>query len=111
MRNRQISKLVERINNQIKEKKGKLAPLIKELRQVRTDFSQLESEYNEKKSLYESTGDFLKVSSDRRRSSPHLCCCAAEPALHRLCLTCVPCPSRSCHRPWPLASRPGEKSC
>lgn len=60
MRNRQISKLVEKINNQIKDKKGKLAPLIKELRQVRTDFSQLESEYNEKKSLYESTGDVLK---------------------------------------------------
>ena len=56
MHARQISKLVEKINNQIKDKKGKLAPLIKDLRQVRTEFSQLESEYNEKKSLYESTG-------------------------------------------------------
>jgi len=30
----EISKTVEQINNVIKEKKGKLAPLIKELRQV-----------------------------------------------------------------------------
>jgi predicted nuclease with TOPRIM domain len=77
MRNRQISKLVEKINNQIKEKKGKLAPLIKELRQVRTDFSQLESEYNEKKSLYESTGDFLKIQLWQKTllPSPVLLCC------------------------------------
>jgi intraflagellar transport protein 81 len=61
----EISKTVEQINNIIKEKKGKLAPLIKELRQVRTDFSQLESEYNEKKSLYESTAAGLDTERDK----------------------------------------------
>ena len=61
----EISKTVEPINNIIKEKKGKLAPLIKELRQVRTDFSQPESEYNEKKSLYESTAAGLDTERDR----------------------------------------------
>lgn len=61
----EISKLVEKINNQIKDKKGKLAPLIKDLRQVRTEFSQLESEYNEKKSLYESTAAGLDTERDK----------------------------------------------
>ena len=31
------------------------APLIKELRQVRADFTQLETEYNDKKKTYENT--------------------------------------------------------
>lgn len=60
-----ISRNVEEINNTIKEKKSKLAPLIKELRQVRSEFSTLESEYNEKKSLYESTAAGLDTERDK----------------------------------------------
>jgi intraflagellar transport protein 81 len=71
----EISRTVEKINQNIKDKKGKLAPLIKELRQVRTDFSQLESEYNEKKSLYESTaaGYCLLPARARVRACVHAC--------------------------------------
>jgi hypothetical protein len=49
----QISATVARINDTIKEKKNKLAPLIKELRNVRAEFATLEAEHAEKKALYE----------------------------------------------------------
>mmetsp|Transcript_17872 Transcript_17872/g.42762 ORF Transcript_17872/g.42762 Transcript_17872/m.42762 type:complete len:673 (-) Transcript_17872:186-2204(-) len=60
-----ISKTVQEINNTIKEKKSKLAPLIKELRQVRSDFSLLETEYNEKKAVYENTAVGLDAERDK----------------------------------------------
>lgn len=61
----EISKTVSKINDTIKEKKAKLAPLIKELRQVRTDFAQLEAEHNEKKAVYENTKVGLDADKDK----------------------------------------------
>mmetsp|Transcript_10773 Transcript_10773/g.26382 ORF Transcript_10773/g.26382 Transcript_10773/m.26382 type:complete len:672 (+) Transcript_10773:79-2094(+) len=61
----EISRVVSEINQTIKEKKAKLAPLIKELRQVRADFSQLEAEYSEKKSVYENTSVGLDADRDK----------------------------------------------
>jgi len=61
----EISKRVQEINNTIKEKKNVLAPLIKELRQVRADFTQLETEYNEKKKAYENTAVGLDAERDK----------------------------------------------
>mmetsp|Transcript_37238 Transcript_37238/g.72658 ORF Transcript_37238/g.72658 Transcript_37238/m.72658 type:complete len:673 (+) Transcript_37238:118-2136(+) len=61
----EISKVVSKINDTIKEKKAKLAPLIKELRQVRADFAQLETDYNEKKSAYENTKVGLDADQDK----------------------------------------------
>jgi intraflagellar transport protein 81 len=49
----EISEIVERINVTLKKKKEKLAPQIKELRSVRTDFEAIESVYRTKKTQYE----------------------------------------------------------
>jgi len=61
----EISRTVADINSTIKDKKGKLAPLIKELRQVRTDFSELEKQYNQKKEVYEHTA--VHLDSEREK--------------------------------------------
>jgi len=61
----EISRRVTEINNTIKEKKNVLAPLIKELRQVRADFTQLETEYNDKKKTYENTAVGLDAERDK----------------------------------------------
>jgi len=61
----EISRTVADINNTIKEKKGKLAPLIKELRQVRADFSELEKQYNSKKEAYEHTAVHLDTEREK----------------------------------------------
>jgi len=61
----EISKVVSKINDTIKEKKAKLAPLIKELRQVRADFAHLETEYNEKKAAYDNTKVGLDADRDK----------------------------------------------
>mmetsp|Transcript_38421 Transcript_38421/g.101928 ORF Transcript_38421/g.101928 Transcript_38421/m.101928 type:complete len:674 (+) Transcript_38421:14-2035(+) len=61
----QISATVTKINEAIKEKKNKLAPQIKELRTVRTDFSALEAEYLEKKALYEQAALGLEADRDK----------------------------------------------
>ena len=49
----EISAVVEQINTQITSRKQKLAPQIKELRTLRTKFQELETEYLEKKGLYD----------------------------------------------------------
>lgn len=49
----EISEFVAKINTAIKERKGKLAPQIKELREMRQKFQDLEAKHDEKKKSYE----------------------------------------------------------
>ena len=64
----EISAVVEQINTQITSRKQKLAPQIKELRTLRTKFQELETEYLEKKGLYD---------NQARAAAPH---CPAPPS-------------------------------
>jgi len=50
-----ISQVVEEINSQIKSRKNRLAPQIKELRALRSKFQDLETDYLEKKGVYDNT--------------------------------------------------------
>ena len=50
-----ISKVVEEINGNIKARKNRLAPQIKELRTLRATFQELEAEYLERKAAYDNT--------------------------------------------------------
>lgn len=50
-----ISQVVEEINTQIKARKNRLAPQIKELRALRSKFQELETEYLEKKGVFDNT--------------------------------------------------------
>jgi len=50
-----ISQVVEEINTQIKTRKNRLAPQIKELRALRSKFQELETEYLDKKGIYDNT--------------------------------------------------------
>ena len=61
----EISAVVEQINTQITSRKQKLAPQIKELRTLRTKFQELETEYLEKKGLYDNQA------RSHRRIAPH----------------------------------------
>merc|ERR1711920_527684 len=68
----EISAIVQKINQQLKEKKNKLAPQIKALRSVRQNFQQVEVKYLEKKSAYDQAkttmdGELSKVSSEVRQ--------------------------------------------
>merc|ERR1719240_1560783 len=49
----EISAIVEQINSQLKEKKNKLAPQIKALRSARQSFQAVETQHNEKKTVYD----------------------------------------------------------
>lgn len=51
----ELTKLVEDIENQLKDKKAKLAPQIKQLRAYRQKYQELEQTYNEKKKAYDNT--------------------------------------------------------
>jgi len=51
----EIAQVVEEINSQIKTRKNRLAPQIKDLRNLRVKFQEQESEYLEKKQLYDNT--------------------------------------------------------
>jgi len=51
----ELTKLVENIENQLKDKKAKLAPQIKQLRAYRQKYQELETSYNEKKKAYDNT--------------------------------------------------------
>eukprot|EP01083_Nonionella_stella_P160885 526273_1 len=48
-----ISGVVQKISNQLKAKKSKLAPLIKELRAVREKFKAVQSKFQEKKGVFD----------------------------------------------------------
>jgi len=50
-----ISAVVDEINDEIKTRKNKLAPQIKDLRTLRAKYQELETEYSEKKGTYENT--------------------------------------------------------
>merc|ERR1711933_273612 len=68
----EISGIVQKINQQLKEKKNKLAPQIKALRSVRQNFQQVEAKYLEKKSTYDQAkssmeGELSKVSGEVRQ--------------------------------------------
>jgi intraflagellar transport protein 81 len=49
----ELTALVQQIDIECKEKKNRLAPEIKKLRTLRTKFTDIEAEYNEKKRAYE----------------------------------------------------------
>lgn len=51
----EIAQVVEEINGQIKTRKNRLAPQIKDLRNLRVKFGEQESEYLEKKQLFDNT--------------------------------------------------------
>jgi intraflagellar transport protein 81 len=65
----EISAIVQKINQQLKEKKNKLAPQIKALRSVRQNFQQVEVKYLEKKGAWDQAksqvdADLSKVASE-----------------------------------------------
>jgi intraflagellar transport protein 81 len=65
----EISGIVSKINQQLKEKKNKLAPQIKALRSVRQNFQQVEVKYLEKKGAWDQAksqvdGDLSKVAGE-----------------------------------------------
>jgi intraflagellar transport protein 81 len=55
----EISKVVQEIQTQTKERKERLQPLIVKMRQMRTDVAELEQEHGRKKAVYESTAGSL----------------------------------------------------
>jgi len=57
----EMSSIVQKINNLLKDKKNKLAPLIKSLRTVRQTYQIVEGKYLEKKNVY----DAVKVQVDQ----------------------------------------------
>ena len=59
----EISAIVQNINGMLKERKNRLAPQIKELRNVRQKYQELDRVYSEKKKQYENTAAGLE--SDR----------------------------------------------
>mmetsp|Transcript_51921 Transcript_51921/g.86312 ORF Transcript_51921/g.86312 Transcript_51921/m.86312 type:complete len:680 (+) Transcript_51921:62-2101(+) len=89
----EISEVVRAINESIKERKSKLAPQIKELRQVRQLYTEIETEHNEKKSLYENT--LTGLDSERSKLEAEISalrdeCTREESAYHYLnCLSSV----------------------
>lgn len=48
-----LTALIAQIDNEVKDKKTRLAPEIKKLRTLRNKFTEIESEYNEKKRAYD----------------------------------------------------------
>jgi intraflagellar transport protein 81 len=48
-----LTALIAQIDNEVKDKKTRLAPEIKKLRTLRNKFTEIESEYNEKKRNYD----------------------------------------------------------
>eukprot|EP00397_Hematodinium_sp_SG-2012_P019843 GEMP01020413.1.p1 GENE.GEMP01020413.1~~GEMP01020413.1.p1 ORF type:complete len:672 (+),score=176.12 GEMP01020413.1:115-2130(+) len=63
----EISTIVQKINNLLKEKKNKLAPLIKSLRTVRQTYQVVETKYLEKKNTY----DAVKTQVDQEHDKTH----------------------------------------
>jgi intraflagellar transport protein 81 len=55
----EISKVVQEIQTQTKERKERLQPLIVKMRQMRSDVAELEQEHGRKKAVYESTAGTL----------------------------------------------------
>ncbi len=66
----EISKVVTEINQNIKKRKEKLAPQIKELRAIRSQYQELEVGYTEKKALYDNAT--LGIFSEQERLSQEL---------------------------------------
>lgn len=57
----EISKIVTNIENQLKQKKAKLQPQIKELKDLRKTFETVDQEFNQKKKQYETvTGSAIQ---------------------------------------------------
>ena len=56
----EISKIVTDINQALKERKNRLAPQIKELRAVRSDYQERETVYLEKKGVFQNTASGLE---------------------------------------------------
>jgi intraflagellar transport protein 81 len=57
----EISTMVKKMNLQLKERKSELAPQIKKLREVRKEFSEVDTEYKRKKGLYDKVAIGLEV--------------------------------------------------
>lgn len=64
----EISEFVAKINNAIKDRKGKLAPQIKELREMRQKFQELEAKHEEKKKSYEAAQAGYKSKREKLES-------------------------------------------
>ena len=60
-----LTALIAQIDNEVKEKKTRLAPEIKKLRTLRNKFTEIESEYNEKKRAYDSAQSQVDVEKER----------------------------------------------
>ena len=57
----EISSIVQEISNKLKEQKTALAPQIKRLREVRKEYTDVETEYNRKKQMYDKIAVGLEV--------------------------------------------------
>lgn len=64
----EISRLVAEINTKIKDRKGKLQPQIKALREMRQKFQELEAKHEEKKKAYEAALDGYKNKREKLES-------------------------------------------
>lgn len=60
-----LTVLIKQIENEVKDKKNRLAPEIKKLRTYRQRFTDIEKEYNAKKQNYESVQGQLEVEKER----------------------------------------------
>lgn len=61
----EITKIVQDIESQLKDKKAKLAPQIKQLRQYRQKYQEVETIYNEKKKAYDNT--VMNLDNEKKR--------------------------------------------
>ena len=60
-----LTALIAQIDNEVKDKKTRLAPEIKKLRTLRNKFTEIESEYNEKKRNYDAAQSQVDVEKER----------------------------------------------
>lgn len=60
-----LTALVKQIESEVKDKKQKLAPEIKKLRNLRQQFQDIEKEYNEKKKVYDQVVSTLEMEKER----------------------------------------------
>jgi hypothetical protein len=81
----EISKVVQEIQTQTKERKERLQPLIVKMRQMRTDVAELEQEHGRKKAVYESTAGSLGAEKSKLEAEVktlHDECTLQESQLH-----------------------------
>jgi len=60
-----LTALIQRIDGEVKEKKQKLAPEIKRLRTLRNKFTEIETDYNEKKRNFDGVNGNIESEKER----------------------------------------------